>query len=140
MEEVQENGIIHWLQLGGCMKKVRIRPEIVCIINDGKSADMITLRVLSTHAKRRISHSCKTVADECDQATKECNYVRINDQMQELFRVVGMSKNMIREDPSYLDESTGLKPDEEKAKSILQKAKDDLDKLHFHPFANVLMG
>jgi Plavaka transposase len=28
MEEVQENGIIQWLQLGSCMKKVRVQPEI----------------------------------------------------------------------------------------------------------------
>jgi hypothetical protein len=49
MEEVQDNGTVHPLQLGQYKKKVRIRPEVACIINDGKSADMITLHVPSTY-------------------------------------------------------------------------------------------
>jgi hypothetical protein len=71
MEEVQDNGIVHWLQLGQYKKKVRIRPEFACIFNNGKSADMITLRVPSTHPKRRNSQCCTTTQRESDSTSKE---------------------------------------------------------------------
>lgn len=85
VRDVQDRGIIHWLQLGNYVKRVRIRPEVACIINDGKSADMLTLRVPSFHASRRVSRCCNTLQAECDQVTKECSYLCLNKKVEELF-------------------------------------------------------
>jgi hypothetical protein len=60
LEEVQDQGIVHWLRLGDHVKRVRIRPEVACVINDGKLSDMLTLRVPSHHYNRRVSGCCET--------------------------------------------------------------------------------
>ena len=132
LEEVQNKGIVHWFRLGKHAKKVRIRPEVACIINDGKSADMITLRCPSSHPSRRISRSCETKMYECDQTRKECDYVAINNEIEELFRVVGMSSAQVQNDPKYVGED-GKMMDASTAKGIVEEAKKRLNQLHFHP-------
>lgn len=140
VEEVQMNGILHWLEIGGFAKKVRIIPELCCVINDGKSADQICQRVPSTHACRRISRSCETLQENADQPTVECKFLEINERVEELFRVVGMSEKEVQEDAKYLEPETGDKPTDAKAKSIVEQAKIDLDKLSFHPVRNAFLA
>ena len=114
------------------MKKVRIRPEVACIINDGKSADMITLRVPSHHPLRRVSRCCYTSQQEADLTTKDCDYVQKNDEIEKLFRVVGMSELEVQEDPGSQTEP-GSKPSREESESEVARAKKRLDELSFHP-------
>ena len=75
-QEVQDNGIVTWLRLGGQVKKCRIRPEIAFCIGDGKSADMITLRQ-GGHIQNaaRISRSCHTNQANCDNVVPDCKFV-----------------------------------------------------------------
>ena len=42
-QRIQNEGILTWLQLGKYRKKVRLRPELAFIIQDGKSADMLLI-------------------------------------------------------------------------------------------------
>jgi hypothetical protein len=130
MEEVQDNGIVHWLQLGQYKRKVRVPPEVACIINDRKSANMITLRVPSTHPKRGISGCCTTTQRDSDRTSKECWYIELNNEISELFNLVGMSDKAPQEDATNLCNVDGEileKPSEEVAKGIVDKAKKRLD-------------
>jgi hypothetical protein len=107
MEEVQDNGIVLWLQLGQYKKKVRIHPEVACIINNGKSADMITLRVPSTHPKRRISRCCSTTQQDSNRTSEECHYIELNNEISELFKTVGMSNKAPQEEATNLRKVDG---------------------------------
>lgn len=138
-EDVQNKGIVHWLRLGPYRKKVRIRPELACILNDGKSADMITTRVPSSYSHRRISRACHTLAKKADQTTNTCKFVELNDKLRELMDVVGMSAKEIQEDPRFLT-SNQTKPSEEEALGIVREAKKKLDKLSFHPVKNAFVA
>ena len=139
MEEIQENGIVHWLQLGSYKKKVRIRPEVACIINDGKSADMLTLRVPSTNWKRRISRCCTTIQQNCDRTSVECQYIELNEEISQLFHTVGLSEKAPQEEPINL-EAGQKKPSDEVSQGIIQAAKDRLDELHFNPVRNAFLA
>lgn len=138
MQKVQDEGIVTWLRLGNHVKKVRIRPEVACIINDGKSADMTTLRVPSFHPKRRVSRSCTTLQENSDLPTHNCEFVQINTEIGELFRVVGMAEKEIREDPKYMENNQ--KPSPARVKSIIQEAKDNLNEKSFHPVRNAFLA
>ena len=139
MEEVQNKGILTYLCFGDTQKKVRIRPEVACIINDGKSADMTTLRQPGFFPWKRVSRCCTTVMDECDLPTKECTYLELTDDLRESFRLVAMSPKEVQEDPKYQEESGG-KPPEEKAVSIVEEAKAKLIALGFHPVRNAFIA
>lgn len=138
---IQDNGIITWLRMGEYRKKVRIRPELACIIQDGKSADMITSRVPSTHADRRISRSCHALQRNCDQVCEDCKYVEMNANLEELFLVVGMSEKEIQEDPKYQEQIGGTveKPNVQRVRDIIEGAKQSLDELSFHPVRNAFV-
>lgn len=139
LEEVQNEGIVHWLRIGNHIKKVRIRPEVACIINDGKSADMTTLRVPSFHPLRRVSRCCETLQEKSDQPTQECQYIRINRELGELFRVAGMSAKEVQEDPIHKT-TDGHKPSLAVAKSIVKDAKEKLNARSFHPVRNAFLA
>lgn len=96
IQEVQERGIVHWLRLGDVAKCVRLRPEVAFIINDGKSADMITGRVPSHHCERRISRACKTKQKHCDLTIgHNCTFIQPDEQLLENFRLVGMNHRQL---------------------------------------------
>ena len=137
-QEIQNNGIVHWLMLGNHRKKVRIRPEMICIIQDGKSADMITLRVPSNHESRRISRSCKTLQYYCDRVCHKCEFLELDSEVKNLFRLAGMSAAEIREDP--LCQVNHGKPTEQEAATKLKEVKDKLNKLSFHPVRSAFLG
>ena len=80
-QRIQNEGILTWLQLGKYRKKVRLRPELAFIIQDGKSADMITLRIPSTHAMRRISRSCETLQKDCVNLQDNCTYLELTPEL-----------------------------------------------------------
>ena len=140
LADVQKTGIVHWLQLGNTKKKVRLRPEVACIINDGKSADMITLRVPSHHYTRRVSRCCETLQKECDQPTKDCKFVELSEELSRLFRTVGMSAKEVQEDPAWQNEAGGDKPTFDAAVGIVEKAKRELNDLSFHPVRNAFLA
>ncbi len=140
MEKVQEEGIVTWLCLGGHKKRVRIRPEVACIINDGKSADMTTLREPGFFPWKRVSRCCKTLMHECDLPTKQCKYLELTDELRESFRVVSMSAKEVQEDPKYQSGDLGEKPTDEEAQGIVESAKAKLLELNFHPVRNAFIA
>jgi hypothetical protein len=48
-EEMQRSGMTTWMQVGNHRKLFRLRPVVAFIIGDGKSADMLALRLPSHH-------------------------------------------------------------------------------------------
>ena len=142
LEEVQNKGIVHWLQLGKHKKKVRLRPEVAFVINDGKSADMITLRYAGTVESRRVSRCCQTKLQDCDQVTRDCEYVdlSVDKELSELFRRAGMSAKEVQEDPVLLKERNGERINHEAAKSLVEDAKQKLMEKDFHPVRNAFLA
>ena len=140
VEEVQNKGIVHWLRIGEHKKKVRIRPEVAFVINDGKSADMITTRLPSFHPSRRVSRSCETLQGESDQVTKECKFVHVNRQLQDLFKKAGMSAKEVQEDPACVKENSDERPTHEQATSLVEEAKQKLLDRSFHPVRNAFLA
>ena len=140
MEEVQEKGIVHWLQLGKHKKKVRLRPEVAFVINDGKSADMITLRYPSHFPSRRDSRSCKTIHQHSDKTSGDCEFVKADKQLTELFRRAGMSAKEAQEDPVCLKESNKARLSHEEGQSLVELAKEQLKDKSFHPVRNAFLA
>jgi hypothetical protein len=139
LQEVQDAGMVEWLQIGKFKKKVRIRPEVACIINDGKSADMMTLRVPSFADNRRVSRCCQTPQKDADQLTTDCAYVSATEQLKDMMRTAGMSAKQAQQDPKWLDHS-GEKPSDARSQSIVDAAKKSLDELSFHPVHNAFLA
>jgi hypothetical protein len=95
---------------------------------------MLTLRVPSHHYNRRVSRCCETQQKDADQTTADCRFIKINDEMEELFRVVGMSDLEVAEDPMYNNSTEG------EARSVVSEAKKKLDELHFTPVRQAFMA
>jgi len=97
--QLQNDGIVTWLQFGRFRKKVRLRVEIAFIIGDGKSADMMTCRYPSTWPTRRISRSCTCLARDSDQVSKQCEYIVCHPKgrLRGLFQTIGSTISQIQE-------------------------------------------
>ena len=137
-QRIQNEGILTWLQLGKYRKKVRLRPELAFIIQDGKSADMITLRIPSTHAMRRISRSCETLQKDCVNLQDNCTYLELTPELRKHLNTVGMSPKEIQESPLFLEGTE--KPTYQEAKSVLKNAENKLEALSFHPARNAFVA
>lgn len=169
-EQMQEKGIVTWLRLGSCMKKVRIRPEIAFVIGDGKSADMLTCRVPSSHFARRISRACCTLQGTCDRGQHSCQFLCINKHLSRLVNQAGMSPKEIQDRKEHWTEHSPVghqsvegaeqagkvywspttegeevpeeleRPSDKEAQSTIDKAKKELDDLSFHPVRNAFIA
>ena len=83
-KRIEKKGIIHWLRMGSQLKKVRLRPYIFCIENDGKSADMFSNRILSYNKAKKISRRCTCPQQGCDDVTKKCKGTKLQDVKESL--------------------------------------------------------
>lgn len=140
----QKEGIVTWLRLGDFMKKVRLRPEVAFVINDGKSADMLTLRLSSTHASRRISRSCLVLQEDCDDVMRDCQYVNTKDgsDLVKHFRAVGMRPMEVIEEMA-LEEREAIGDNIQMIKrgeSLIEEAKAALNQLSFLPARNAFIA
>ena len=142
-EEIQKKGMLEWLRIGSYRKFVRIRPEICCIISDGKAADMNTGRTPSTHSTRRISRSCTTLQATCDNVIQECDFIKLTPELRKHFHAFGASAGDIRDDSMYRIEGSGggsRKPTKEEAEGIVSRAKAELDRQSFVPTRNAFVA
>ena len=141
--QVQEEGIVRWLQLGPYKKLVRIRPEMCFVIQDGKSADMMTLRVPSTHPKRRISRCCDQLQAYSDDVVSACTSVTLTPELRQKFMTVGMSQTEVQNDPQWQVCGEGGEPRRPTAKEalgIVEAAKLKLDEQSFVPARNAFVA
>ena len=141
-QEAQNEGIVTWLRLGDHIKKVRLRPELMCIINDGKSADMLTSRYSSTHHDKRISRSCCTLQADADDVSKQCQFLELDKHLTDTFRVIGMSEQEIQEDPQHqVPTAEGLrKPTLAEVRETVEKAKKDMEAKSLYPVRNAFVS
>jgi hypothetical protein len=77
--ELEREGFLYWMRLGDEVNYVRVRPELALVLGDGKSADMLTLRVCGHYKSKRISRSCKVSQQHCDSVTHVCQYMKASD-------------------------------------------------------------
>lgn len=138
----EKGGFPHWVRLGKYKKKMRIRPEVMFIISDGKAADMNSSRTPSTHPGRRISRACTTLQKEADDVLKECQPVVLDDTLENLFLTAGKSVKAVQEDPLHqIGEMPNLRqPTAKEARGIVDEAKQELNKRSFVPARNAFVA
>ena len=74
-QKIQDKGIVTWLRLGDHVKLVRLRPQLMCIMNDGKSADAICSQKGAQKSAACISRGCYTPYHLASSVTHKCQHV-----------------------------------------------------------------
>lgn len=142
-EIVQKQGILHWVRIGNYKKYVRVRPEVAFVISDGKAADMNTGRTPSTFHTRRISRSCTTLQQDCDDVLRECQYLELTRELHQHFKSFGVSPKAVQEDPFHRiqgNKGGSRPPTAEEAAGIVERARIELDKRSFVPARNAFIA
>jgi hypothetical protein len=76
---VQNNVVKAWIRLGDQLKQVRLFFPVAMIVNDGKSADMLTNRYGTYQRCGRISHACDVSPENCASNYFSCSYLLQSD-------------------------------------------------------------
>jgi hypothetical protein len=135
IQDVQDKGIVTYLRLGDRVKKVVLRINVAFIIQDGKSADMTTLRSGGNfYEVRRIARSCDCDRAKADNVGGKCKYTTLSD---------------VEDDQKVVDKTPGQVAEMHRCSSresaeIIESAKKSLKEKGFHPvqnaFARILFG
>ena len=167
-EKVQRNGIITWLRIGDMVKRVRIRPEVAFVIQDGKSADMLTLRRGGcSRGCARISRACRTSQTNCDNVINRCDFITDTHLVGRDYHIFGSTttipdllaaagegtSHVIKRYAEIVDRKAFPpgkdKPEEEEkinelrelaAGKLVDRAKQKLKMIGFHPVYNAFLA
>ena len=144
VQKVQDEGIVTWLRLGNRVKRVVLRVNVAFIIQDGKSADMTTLRRGGTFAGvKRISRSCNIPQALADAVNPNCGYWTLED-VAPAQAVVDKTIEEVMEsaecNPQPPHSPLSEQEKHEKATGIVAAAKQKLEDLGFHPIENAFLA
>lgn len=81
LKTIQDEGILYMLRLGNEVKSVRLRPQLMCITNDGKSGDMICTRTEAKTNAVRVSWCCNAPQRYATRVPMMCKFVEYSDKL-----------------------------------------------------------
>ena len=134
-QRIQDKGMFVWLRLGDQVKKVKLRPQLCCIFNDGKSADAMCSRYGGYYNCVRISRSCETPYKSCNNVMGDCAYVEAppgSDLFLKL-ETMGLTTQQIIE---RFDEVTST----EEAEELIRQYKKELNEAGFQGSMNAFIS
>lgn len=96
-KHLETTGIHRYFRLGDKLKMMRLRFYIAFVINDGKSADMLTSRIAAHKGAKRISRLCDCPQHECSNVSRVCKPLLIKDYFKH-FKTLEKNEASLREE------------------------------------------
>ena len=139
IKKVQDDGIVTWLRLGNQVKKVVLRINVAFIIQDGKSADMTTLRRGNNFSDDvRISRSCTCLRANADSIPAKCEYFELDDIKDQI--IADKKAAQVAEMDVIGSDVHDPQERERQAEDLISKAKIALIRKGFYPVENAFLG